>query len=587
MEVRKQQNVARWRIPEHADEIELSRALLEEVLTAAKEGFNRFPRGGLEVGGVLFGARDEGRVRVLAARPIDCKHTLGPSFTLTPEEHDELAGFVARCKQDTELAELVPVGWYHSHTRSGLLLSDADCHLHNRHFPHVWQIALLVRPEASQPAELGIFVRGKDGELPARPALVLSEEALGPAGDASEAGQAVVSEDEEATRQERRAAGPLRWRAVWWAAAALGLVAALLVADEFQAQIRPYGQALAAHWERARNYWVKPTPTFAGRPFELSLSSAGTQLLVRWNSASDRFGQSDQARLVFWDGEDRQEIALDRESLARGGMTLERHSENVTVTLVSLRNGDQPVRETARLVGTVPAQSPGKEPRSMLPALRVEKEQLEIALRLQKTESDTLAERLNSLQGVLKTRSAPPPPALAPSPAPPPVLAQKAPEPAPVEVVLEQRPEASPAGVTTPGSAPPAAPEAVPTSGRIIWTGALEPGRVLAIQGRQASHGSFSGQLPGFPVRVVAYPAELSGVGLTVYTTNPKHRGAGATEAPGPGNAWTRTVYRYAPDRAGTVQVIQAPGEQNGWRAISVRSSGNLAAVVIEWETIR
>ena len=36
------------------------------------------------------------------------------------------------------------MGWYHSHTRSEIFLSDADLEIHNRYFPEPWQVALVL-----------------------------------------------------------------------------------------------------------------------------------------------------------------------------------------------------------------------------------------------------------------------------------------------------------------------------------------------------------------------------------------------------------------------------------------------------------
>lgn len=568
--------VARWRIPGHDHDIEIPLGVVAAILAAAKEGFNRFPRGGLEVGGVLFGVREEGRVQVRAARPIPCKHTLGPSFTLAPEEHDELAARLLALKDDPELAGLVPVGWYHSHTRSGLLLSDADCHLHNRHFPQPWQIALVVRPEAGRPAELGIFVRRPDEELSPRPALVVNEEALPPAEDTK---PAEVSPDEAAAPAPRP-----RWRFARWAALAAGMVLLALGAYRAAEILDPYRAPAGAYWQRVTAYWMRPAAPAAERPFALSLASAGGELIIRWNAAGGLAGGKG-ATLSIRDGGQRQEFPLDAEAFARGELRWERHSEQIAVTLSAVDREGRPLRESAYFTGALPAPLLQPHPPRVLPALENEKAQLEIAVRRQKLESDSLAVRLTALQAALKAQAAAPPPP--PAPAKPEVtLIQKAPEPERPPVELVQRPEATPG--PSPSPAPPGGTAPVTAqSGRLLWTGALTPGRLLTIQGRQASIGSFSGQLPGVPVRIAVYPAELSSAGLIVYTSNPRHSGAGLTEAPAPANAWTRTTYRYAPEKAAAVQVVQPPGEGNGWRAVWIRSSAPVEALVIDWEILR
>ncbi len=474
----KQERFARWVIPGHDQEIEISAPLAAEIVAAAKAGFNRFPRGGLEVGGVLFGVREEGRLQVCVARPIPCKHTLGPSFTLTADEHDELADRLAAFKDDPELAGLVPVGWYHSHTRSGLLLSDADCHLHNRHFPHSWQIALLVRPEAGRPAELGVFLRRPDEELPQRPALVINEEAL--------LAPESVEEGEDEQPVEEEPAGEIAWqwrRLARGTALATGLAVAALGAFRLGQRLPILGAALAAHWDRVESYWTGPAAPAAARPFSLSLASRGEQLIIRWNAAGGP-GRGEGASLAVWDGELRREFRLDAGAFARGEFRWERHSERVTVRLTGAGSDGRPLRETAYFVGPWPAGPVRQAPPAVLPALKSDKDQLEIALRLQKAEADGLAQRLAALEMALQARAAAPRP---PEPAKPAVvIAQKSPEPAPVPPALIQRPEAAPPPAAGAAASPGGAAPAVAQSGRLLWTGALAPGRILTIPGRQA-----------------------------------------------------------------------------------------------------
>lgn len=64
---------------------------------------------------------------------------------------------------------MVPVGWYHSHTRSDLRLSEEDLDLHREFFPKRWQVCLILRPERARPLRAGFFVREADGSLKTGP----------------------------------------------------------------------------------------------------------------------------------------------------------------------------------------------------------------------------------------------------------------------------------------------------------------------------------------------------------------------------------------------------------------------------------
>jgi len=72
--------------------------------------FLRLPWGGPEVGGVLFGAAEPDRVRILTYRPLECEHANGPAFELTEKDETGLLELIERTKTDQDLAGLQPVG---------------------------------------------------------------------------------------------------------------------------------------------------------------------------------------------------------------------------------------------------------------------------------------------------------------------------------------------------------------------------------------------------------------------------------------------------------------------------------------------
>jgi len=54
------------------------------------------------------------------------------------------------------------VGWYHTHPRMGIFLSQYDTWLHKHFFPHPWQVALVIEPHSTK---AGFFIRDEDGSL--------------------------------------------------------------------------------------------------------------------------------------------------------------------------------------------------------------------------------------------------------------------------------------------------------------------------------------------------------------------------------------------------------------------------------------
>jgi hypothetical protein len=111
---------------------------------------------------------------------------------------------------------------------------------------------------------------------------------------------------------------------------------------------------------------------------------------------------------------------------------------------------------------------------------------------------------------------------------------------------------------------------------------------VLTIEGGQASRGYVNGQLPGIPVRIGAYPADVNSAGIRVLTQNPRYsNGRSQAEAPAAHNGWNRTEYVFEPKSARELIVTQLPDPQSSWKKVVVRAGNRrVSAVVIEWEAV-
>jgi proteasome lid subunit RPN8/RPN11 len=113
----------------------------------------------VEVGGILLGNlyRDKEGPFLEITAAIVAEHTRnqGTQMTFTPETWAQ----VNRVK-DTRFADTKIVGWYHTHPRFGIFLSDMDKFIHKNHFAQPWTTAFVVDPV--QGSE-GFFV-WSDGE---------------------------------------------------------------------------------------------------------------------------------------------------------------------------------------------------------------------------------------------------------------------------------------------------------------------------------------------------------------------------------------------------------------------------------------
>src|SRR5579872_1483606 len=154
-----------WTAEGQGISIEYLHSALEEVRLEAVKGITLLRHGGVEVGGVLFGTREEDKIRIFASRPLRSEYAYGPSLLLSRNDEEALARLLEEGKADPKLSGMEPVGWYHSHTRTGVLLSESDLAIYNRYFPEPWQVGLIVHPAQLGPTEAGFFFREADGSL--------------------------------------------------------------------------------------------------------------------------------------------------------------------------------------------------------------------------------------------------------------------------------------------------------------------------------------------------------------------------------------------------------------------------------------
>ena len=155
---------AAWTAPESSITVVYSIPLFHEIDFVANEGYRRIPHGGLEIGGLLFGRLKSDSVQIEAFRPIDCEHSTGPSFILSARDVEKLGEQLRDAGQDPELDGLVPVGWFISHSRGDLVLSDREAALFDQLFPHRNELTVLVKPEKLQPTRFAFLVRDSRGK---------------------------------------------------------------------------------------------------------------------------------------------------------------------------------------------------------------------------------------------------------------------------------------------------------------------------------------------------------------------------------------------------------------------------------------
>lgn len=156
---------AAWTAQDSSLKVVYSIPLFHEIDFVANEGYRRIPHGGLEVGGLLFGRKQSNSVQIEAFRPIECEHSTGPSFVLSARDVEMLEDQLRNAAQDPELQDLIPIGWFISHSRSELVLTERETALFDQLFPHPNEITVLVKPIKFQPTRFAFLVRDAHGNV--------------------------------------------------------------------------------------------------------------------------------------------------------------------------------------------------------------------------------------------------------------------------------------------------------------------------------------------------------------------------------------------------------------------------------------
>jgi proteasome lid subunit RPN8/RPN11 len=408
---------AAWTVAESPITIEYSLIVIEEIRHAVAEGFQRLSRGGIEVGGILYGTRDGRTVRILAMRPIACEHARGPAFLLSDKDRMVLNEQLTADAEDPHLEGLMAVGWFLSHTRSEITLSDSDLELYSIFFPAPWQVTLVVRPGRGGSMRAGFFVREADGTVksersyldfnfPDRLAGVL-DRAPGPRP--------------ERVPGERRLSAMPRSEAFQ---SSVGAVAAARREMSPPEEIAPpsFGQPtyIPAHPPRKKwpwliawavlvivaavfglRYWMFRPVT---EPIALTVVERDGQLRIEWNHAARPVTGAVRGTLVINDGSNTQTFALSPRELTAGNYTYERKSGDVEVRMSVEDSEGAKVQEASRFVG----QAPVKVDTNELSDLKRKRDELEAEvarlIRANRAQDEKIQQLQRTVQ-IMQTRS--------------------------------------------------------------------------------------------------------------------------------------------------------------------------------------
>lgn len=344
-----------WSVEGRPIRIQAAADVLAAIGRAAREGLEKVPRRGLEIGGVLLGTREGDELTITDWRPIPCEHARGPGFELSANDEAALRQLLGSLASEPAAGGLEVLGWFHTHTRDGICLTKSDLDVYNRFFPAPWQVALVVKPHPKEPARAGFFFREPNGAIRAetsyrefviepgvRPQPVGFDPASlapAPASPPAAGGQAASS---------LAPAGPvptplpgvprpaMRRRLFLALAAAFLLAAAAFVAIPLLSRPQPAAIALD----------VRPS---------------GDALVLEWDRSAALLRDASRATLTIEDGGERRVIELAPEELGTGSLTYYRRTGEVAFRLEVTPRSGAPLVASTRFSGEPPATPPAAE----------------------------------------------------------------------------------------------------------------------------------------------------------------------------------------------------------------------------------
>jgi hypothetical protein len=165
-----------WNPPNAAFPIRYPLSLFRDIEFFIGDAYRRIPYGGLEVGAVLYGRGEPSGLTILAYQPIECQHSMGPSFVLSAFDLELLAKQIETPMMNEEGEVLEVVGWLVSNCRSELVLTEQESRIFDEFFPGPRQVTMLAKPEKMKPTRYGFLerpLRGRQFEKACQDSFIL------------------------------------------------------------------------------------------------------------------------------------------------------------------------------------------------------------------------------------------------------------------------------------------------------------------------------------------------------------------------------------------------------------------------------
>ena len=105
---------------------------------------------------------------------------------------------------------------------------------------------------------------------------------------------------------------------------------------------------------------------------------------------------------------------------------------------------------------------------------------------------------------------------------------------------------------------------------------------MLSLSAQGASLGYLNGWLPQAAAHIEVSPAELIEGGMVIFTKDQSLR----PESPSLSNGWNTVLYKLDVARASELEILDLPGQANGWNHLMLRNGiRSLSVIVVDWRT--
>ena len=375
-----------WRVPQFPRSIEYPLEVMEEIRAFACDELLQLSHGGDDVGGILFGTRRDDLIRILTWRPMACEHAQGQGLRLSNNDRMNLAVQLEIARQNPDLKDLRPVGWFVSHLHGGASLSDSDLEIYSGFFPEAWQVALLVCPQGNGRAQAGFFVREPNDKVRSEASYQSFE--LAPLGPGA---AAPVSKPVQAPTVQTPAVPPPAMPGPASQAPAAyppkirppAPQAPVFKPVVFQASASeaPSFQIEEEVPARERWYWAIPIALALGIAafmlYQRQVPSPSASIALRawneaqtvqlaWDANSRALRDSYRGQIEIHDGTKNSQIALSSDQLHAGKMSYIPQSSDVGIVMTVYPAKGDPFHDSTRVI--VPSFETPTQPPQLLPA---------------------------------------------------------------------------------------------------------------------------------------------------------------------------------------------------------------------------